>query len=152
MDQHSREPSAGSSDFLGAGWFDPIEVAIRDRVRGFIETLVEAELDEALGRSRYQRPGTADQAGRIAGYSTWATGTPVARFIRPGDDQRAARTTEQGRRDEPGMAQRSAATLRADDEAGGGADRGRLPVRHQHAPGASGRWERCSRARCRRTR
>ena len=45
----------------------PIEVAIRDRVRGFIETLVEAELDEALGRSRYQRPGTADQAGRIAG-------------------------------------------------------------------------------------
>ena len=45
----------------------PIEVAIRDRVRGFIESLVEAELDEALGRSRYQRPGTADQAGRIAG-------------------------------------------------------------------------------------
>ena len=67
MDQHSREPSAGSSDFFAAGWFDPIEVAIRDRVRGFIETLVEAELDEALGRSRYQRPGTADQAGRIAG-------------------------------------------------------------------------------------
>jgi putative transposase len=67
MDQHSREPSAGSSDFLDAGWFDPIEVAIRDRVRGFIETLVEAELDEALGRSRYQRLGTADQAGGIAG-------------------------------------------------------------------------------------
>ena len=67
MEQHSREPSAGSSDFLDAGWFDPIEVAIRDRVRGFIETLVEAELDEALGRSRYQRPGTADQAGKIAG-------------------------------------------------------------------------------------
>ena len=62
MEQHSREPSAGSSDFLDAGWFDPIEVAIRDRVRGFIETLVEAELDEALGRSRYQRPGTADRA------------------------------------------------------------------------------------------
>ena len=67
MDQHSREPSAGSSDFFAAGWFDPIEVAIRDRVRGFIETLVEAELDEALGRSRYQRLGTADRAGRIAG-------------------------------------------------------------------------------------
>jgi transposase-like protein len=67
MDQRIREPSAGSSDFLDAGWFDPIEVAIRDRVRGFIETLVEAELDEALGRSRYQRLGTADQAGGIAG-------------------------------------------------------------------------------------
>ena len=43
-------------------------MAIRDRVRGFIETLVEAELDEALGRSRYQRPGMADEAGRIVGY------------------------------------------------------------------------------------
>ena len=94
--------SAGSSDFLGAGWFDPIEVAIRDRVRGFIEELVEAELDEALGRSRYQRPGTADQAGGSAGYSAWAAGTPVARFIRPGDDQRAASTAEQRRRDAAG--------------------------------------------------
>ena len=36
------------SELPGDGWFDPIEVAIRDRVRGFIETLVEAELDEAL--------------------------------------------------------------------------------------------------------
>ena len=39
---------------------------------------------------------------------------------------------------EPGMAQPSAAALRADDEAGRGADRGRLSVRHQHAPGAPG--------------
>ena len=63
MEKHSREPSAGSSEFLGAGWFDPIEAAIRDRVRGFIEELVDAELDEALGRSRYHRPVTADAAG-----------------------------------------------------------------------------------------
>jgi hypothetical protein len=46
----------------GAAWFDPIEVVIRDRVRGFIEELVEAELDDALGRSRCQRPGTANAA------------------------------------------------------------------------------------------
>jgi hypothetical protein len=32
---------------LDAAWFDPIEVMIRDRVRGFIENLVEAELDDA---------------------------------------------------------------------------------------------------------
>src|SRR5205085_1398410 len=38
----------------------------------------------------------------------------------------------------PGMAQRRAAPLRADDQAGGGVDRGRLSVRHQHAPGATG--------------
>src|SRR5690242_5073048 len=53
---------------LDAAWFDPIEEMIRDRVRGFIENLVEAELDDALGRSRYQRPGTANVASRTAGY------------------------------------------------------------------------------------
>jgi len=53
---------------LDAAWFDPIEVMIRDRVRGFIENLVEAELDDALGRSRYQRPGTANVASGTAGY------------------------------------------------------------------------------------
>ena len=55
MEKHSNDSSPASPEFLGAGWFDPIEVAIRDRVRGFIEDLVDAELDEALGRSRYQR-------------------------------------------------------------------------------------------------
>jgi putative transposase len=68
MEQHSRDVSAGSSELLGTGWFDPIEVAIRDRVRGFIESLVEAELDEALGRSRYQRSGPEDETGEPVGY------------------------------------------------------------------------------------
>ena len=53
---------------LDAAWFDPIEVMVRDRVRGFIENLVEAELDDALGRSRYQRPETANVASGTAGY------------------------------------------------------------------------------------
>ena len=68
MVRHSRDLPEAPSEFLGARWFDPIEVAIRDRVRGFIENLVEAELDEALGRSRHQRPGTVDDAGRTGGY------------------------------------------------------------------------------------
>ena len=50
---------------LSVGWFDPIETAIRDRVRGFIEDLVAGELDEALGSTRYERPETADG---ISGY------------------------------------------------------------------------------------
>ena len=58
MEKDSRELAARSSGLLSAGWFDPIETAIRDRVRGFIENLVAAELEEALGR--YQRPGTTD--------------------------------------------------------------------------------------------
>jgi putative transposase len=36
-------------------WFDPIEKGVRERVRGFIEELVEAELEEALSRPRYGR-------------------------------------------------------------------------------------------------
>jgi putative transposase len=68
MEKDSRDASDKPSEFLGAGWVDPIEVMIRDRVRGFIEELVEAELDEALGRSRYQRPESADMARRTGGY------------------------------------------------------------------------------------
>jgi len=57
MAKDSRDLSGTSPEILGAAWFDPIEAVIRDRVRGFIENLVEAELDCALGRSRYQRAG-----------------------------------------------------------------------------------------------
>src|SRR4051812_33516756 len=67
MEKDSRDTAEESSEFLGATWFDPIEVIIRDRVREFIEELVAAELDDALGRSRYQRRGTADM-GRPTGY------------------------------------------------------------------------------------
>src|SRR3954469_14227955 len=68
MAKDSGELLSTSPEFLGAAWFDPIEAVIRDRVRGFIENLVEAELDDALGRSRYQRAGAADVASGTAGY------------------------------------------------------------------------------------
>jgi hypothetical protein len=42
MEKNSRELPGASSDFLGTRWFDPIEVAIRDRVRGFIARLFNA--------------------------------------------------------------------------------------------------------------
>ena len=41
--------------FAGEAWFDPIEAGIRERVRGFIEELIEQELAAALGRGRYER-------------------------------------------------------------------------------------------------
>ena len=41
--------------FAGEAWFDPIEAGLRDRVRGFIEEMVEQELAAALGRERYER-------------------------------------------------------------------------------------------------
>ena len=34
-------------------WFDPIEAAVRDRARQFIEELIHGELDAALARPRY---------------------------------------------------------------------------------------------------
>ena len=66
MEKDSRGPLDASSEFLSAGWFDPIEAVIRGRIRGFIEDLVEAELDATLGRSRYERPRPADGVGGTA--------------------------------------------------------------------------------------
>ena len=46
--------------FLGDDWFDALEAGVRTRIRGFIEDLLEAELDAALGRDRYERPRLAE--------------------------------------------------------------------------------------------
>ena len=43
--------------FWGEDWFDPLETAVRDRIRGFIEQMLEAELEGALQRRRYDRCG-----------------------------------------------------------------------------------------------
>jgi transposase-like protein len=48
-----------SLPFAGSDWFDPLEEAVRLQVRSFIEELLEEELEAALGRSRYERHGTA---------------------------------------------------------------------------------------------
>ena len=48
--------SAEGTLFLGGDWFDPLEAGVRTRIRGFIEELLEEELDAALGRDRYERP------------------------------------------------------------------------------------------------
>src|SRR5258708_39663252 len=36
-------------------WFDAIEVGLRERVRDFIQAMIESELDTALARPRYGR-------------------------------------------------------------------------------------------------
>jgi putative transposase len=54
--------------FLGEAWSDPIEAGIRDRIRGFIEELIEEELAAALGRGRYHRHRRGDgEAGSADG-------------------------------------------------------------------------------------
>src|SRR5499433_1276417 len=41
-------------------WFDAIEVGLRERVREFIQAMIESELETALARPRYGRRPTAD--------------------------------------------------------------------------------------------
>jgi transposase-like protein len=59
MDKDSSKGPAEQALFAGEAWFDPIEVGLRGRIRGFIEELVEQELEAALGRGRYERGGVA---------------------------------------------------------------------------------------------
>ena len=56
MEQGSTTTDAdGTGLFAGEAWFDPIEAGIRDRVRGFIQELLEQELTAALGRGKSER-------------------------------------------------------------------------------------------------
>jgi transposase-like protein len=56
MGQNSTAALTGGRElFAGEDWFDPIEAGVRDRVRGFIEALLEQELTAALGRNRHER-------------------------------------------------------------------------------------------------
>jgi transposase-like protein len=41
-------------------WFDAIEVGLRERVREFLQAMIESELETALARPRYGRRPTAD--------------------------------------------------------------------------------------------
>ena len=64
------QPEAETAVYLFDDWFDPIEAGLRDRVRGFIETMIRTELDVALARPRYARqPATSDGAAAgVAGH------------------------------------------------------------------------------------
>jgi transposase-like protein len=58
MGKDSTKGTAEPALFAGEAWFDPLETGLRERIRGFIEELVEQELEAALGRGRYGRGGT----------------------------------------------------------------------------------------------
>src|SRR6202045_3036711 len=69
-------PVLGSDAEIAVGlldeWFDPIEAALRDRVRELIQTMIESELEAVLARPRYARRPKADPenngAGGVAGH------------------------------------------------------------------------------------
>ena len=50
-----------SQHLLGEGWCTKLEAGVRGTIRGFIEALLEEELEAALGRARYERARTAPE-------------------------------------------------------------------------------------------
>ncbi len=72
MKPASMQPAQGQSVALFDSWFDPIEVGLREKVRGLIEELIRSELDTVLGRPRYGRPARShddsDAAAGVAGH------------------------------------------------------------------------------------
>src|SRR6266567_484251 len=70
MKKHTTQPDsaplpAETAPQLFDNWFDPIEFGVRSRVRDFIETMMEEELEAVLSRPRYGR--VAPTASREAG-------------------------------------------------------------------------------------
>src|SRR5271167_3527677 len=66
----SSQPPSDTAVGLFDNWFDPIETAVRERARQFIEELIRSELDAALARPRYERSKKTDREGTpdIAGH------------------------------------------------------------------------------------
>jgi transposase-like protein len=66
------QPATNCVPDLFCDWFDPIESALRERARGFIQGLLESELEAALGRARYGRraPETpvVEDGGSLTGH------------------------------------------------------------------------------------
>jgi putative transposase len=59
MNAEAVHPGDEATGYVFDNWFDPIEAGLRERVRGFIETMLETELDAVLARPRYGRQPAA---------------------------------------------------------------------------------------------
>ena len=60
------QPAAETAVHLFDNWFDAIEAGLRDRVREFINAMIEGELDTALSRPRYVRDAKPS-SGKVEG-------------------------------------------------------------------------------------
>src|ERR1700726_3326008 len=70
MKNTTKTAAIAAGTMLFEDWFDTIEDAVRERVRGVIETIMEEELDATLSRPRYGRrkaAGSIDDAAPIVG-------------------------------------------------------------------------------------
>ena len=74
----SSQPVADTAVYLFDDWFDPIEAVVRDRVRGFIQAMIEGELGVTLERPRYGRRRNRRAAPAMAGLQSSVTGMAIA--------------------------------------------------------------------------
>ena len=98
MEETSTKTQAdGTMLFAGEAWFDPIEAGIRDRVRGFIQELLEEELAAALGRARHERVVGEPKGYRngtrkrqlLGSFGPVALSVPRARMVTEGGARRS---------------------------------------------------------------
>ena len=75
----TKEAGVAADGLLFDDWFDAIEDGVRARVRGFIETMLEAELSEALSRPRYTAGADRGRTRRRRRLSACATGIASGR-------------------------------------------------------------------------
>ena len=84
--------------FAGEAWFDPIETELRERIRGFLEEMIEQEATAALGRGRYQRGAAAGyrngtRSRRLLGsFGPIEIAVPRARLLAPDGTSREWRS------------------------------------------------------------
>ena len=69
----SLQLEAETAPHLFDDWFDPIEAGVRDRVRGFIQAMIEGELNETLMRPRYGRRSASSSDKNEAAVSLTGT-------------------------------------------------------------------------------
>jgi len=88
MKKHTTQPNSATdagetAPQLFDDWFDPIEFGVRSRVRDFIETMMEEELDAVLARPRYGRiaPDAGKEASTAAGRPAIVMATGRARCL-----------------------------------------------------------------------
>ena len=62
---HAPQCEGETAPQLFDDWFDPIETAVRERAREFIEELIRGELDAVLARPRYERTRKVGSGGKL---------------------------------------------------------------------------------------
>ena len=95
----TKEVAVAAEALLLDDWFDAIEDVVRARARGFIETMLEEELSEALSRPRYGRrkPGEDEAAPSVVGVRHGHRETHADGHVRQDADRRAARPVRPAR-------------------------------------------------------